>query len=92
MRHFSPNFFGFQLVTGARRWYIIGCYLAPDDTLKIESIVATLTDCPRGAALLVTGDLNTMLTDPENERRGMDIAAALTEEGLEDMATHFLPR
>ena len=36
------------------------------------------------------GDLNMTLTEPENGRRGTDIAAALTEEGLEDMATHFL--
>ena len=35
MRQFGPNVVGFQLATGARRWYIIGCYLAPDDTLKI---------------------------------------------------------
>ena len=32
VRQFGPNIVGFQLATGARRWYIIGCYLAPDDT------------------------------------------------------------
>ena len=26
---FGPNVVSFQLATGARRWYIIGCYLAP---------------------------------------------------------------
>ena len=40
----------------------------------------------------MAGDLNTTLTEPENDRRGTDIAAALTKEGLEDMKTHFLPR
>ena len=40
----------------------------------------------------MAGDLNTTLTEPENDRRGTEIAAALTEEGLEDMAAHFLPR
>ena len=35
VRQFGPNIVSFQLATGARRWYIIGCYLAPDDTLTI---------------------------------------------------------
>ena len=33
-----------------------------------------------------------MLTDPENDRRGTEIAAALIEGELEDMVAHFLPR
>ena len=70
LRQFSPNVVGFQLATGARRWYIIGCYLAPEDTSTIESVVAALKEQPRGAALLVAGDLNTTLTYPENNRRG----------------------
>ena len=43
-------------------------------------------------AMLVAGDLNTTLSDPKNNGRGTEIAAALTEAGLEDMAAHFLPR
>ena len=92
MRQFGPNIVGFQMSTGARRWYIIGCYLYPGDTSKIESVVATLKERPRGNALLVAVDLNTTLTDPENNRRGTEIAAALMEEGLKYMAAHFLPR
>ena len=75
-----------------RRWYIIGCYLSPNDTSTIESVVAALKERPRGAALLVAVDLNTTLADPENDQRGTDIAAALTAELLEDMSAHFLPR
>ena len=29
MNKFEPNVVSFQLATGERRWYIIGCYLAP---------------------------------------------------------------
>ena len=29
---FGPNVLGFQLATGARRWYIVGAYIAPKDT------------------------------------------------------------
>ena len=91
MRQFFPNVVGFQLETGARRWYIIGCYLDPDETSTIESVVSALKERPRGAALLVVGYLNMNLTEPENYWSGTEIAAALTEEGIKDMAAHFLP-
>ena len=38
------------------------------------------------------GDLNTDLGEVDGDRRGAEISAALTEAGLEDMATHFMPR
>ena len=37
VRKFGPNVIGFQLATGARRWYIVGYYLAPEDTSTMES-------------------------------------------------------
>ena len=86
------NVIGFQMATGSQRWYIIGCYLAPNDISTIYSVVAALKERTQGAAMLVGGDLNTTLTEPENDRRGTDIPAALTEERLEDIATHFLLR
>ena len=91
VRQFGPNIVGFQLETGAQRWNIIGYYLAPDDTSTVESVVSALKKRPRGTALLVAGDLNTKLSDPENDERGTEIVAALTEAGIEDMAAHFLP-
>ena len=60
--------------------------------MTIENVVAALKEQPRGTALLVVGDLNTTLLDLENDGRGTDIVAALTELGLEDMMAHFLPR
>ena len=35
VQQFGPNIIGFQLATGARRCYIVGCYLAPDNTSLI---------------------------------------------------------
>ena len=92
VRQFGPNVVSFQLATVARRWYIIGCYLSPNEKSTIESVVAALKERPKGTALVVAGDLNTDLDDPENDRRGTEIAAALTEAGMEDMTAHFLPR
>ena len=44
VRKYRPNVIGFELATGARRWYIVGCYLAPNDTLMIERVAEALRD------------------------------------------------
>ena len=69
----------------------MGCYLAPDDTSTIESVVAALKECPMGAELLVAGDFNANLAELEGDRRGEDTARAMATEGLEDISEHFLP-
>ena len=66
------------------------CYPAPDDTLKIESVVAALKERPRGVKMLVAGDFSVNLVDPEGNRRGDDIAAAMEAEGMEEISAHFL--
>ena len=92
VREYGPNVMSFKVATGARRWYIIRCYLAPDDTSTIERVVAALRDIPKGTALVVAGDLNTDLEDSESDRRGTEIATAMTAVEVEEMMAHFLPR
>ena len=91
VQQFRPNVVGFQLVTGERWWCTMVCYLAPEETSTIESVVAALKERPRGAKLLVAGDFNVKLLEPEGNRRGEDIAAAMATEGLKYMSDHFLP-
>ena len=55
-----------------------------------ERVVAAIKDRPKGTALVVAGELDTELEDPENNRRGTEIAAAMTAAGVEDMMAHFL--
>ena len=69
VQQFGPNILSFQLATGERRWYIIVFYLAPNNTLMIESVVAALKERPQVAELLVAGDLNVNLVDPEVDRK-----------------------
>ena len=69
VQKFGPNVVGFQLATEARRWYIVGCYLAPDNTLTIEKVVEALKERPKGAKMLVAGDFNASLAEPEGDRR-----------------------
>ena len=47
-----------------------------------EHVVAALKDRPKGTALVVAGDLDTELGDPENNRRGTEIAASMTAAGV----------
>ena len=75
-----------------RRWYIVGCYLAPDDALIIKGVVAAIGKRPWGAALMVVGYFNTTLVEPEECEQDEGVVAYLEEEGLEDMTVHFLPR
>ena len=92
IQKFGSNVVGFHLETGERRWYIVECYLALDNTWRIESVIAALKERPRGAELLVAEDFKSNLAEPEGDRRGEDIAAAMATEGLEDISAHFLPR
>ena len=46
IQQLRSNTVGFQLATGERRWYIIRCYLAHNDTSTIESVVAALKERP----------------------------------------------
>ena len=78
VQKYRPNVIGFQLATGTRRWYIVGCYLAPNYTLTIERFVKALRDRPKGTELLVARDLNTNLVAPEGDRREEDIATTIT--------------
>ena len=55
VREYGPNVLSFEVVTGRRRWYIIGCYIAPDDARTIERVVTALGDQPCGTALVVAG-------------------------------------
>ena len=70
VQKFLPNVVGFHLDTGEWRWYIVVCYLAPNDTSTIESVVAALKERPRGTELLVEGNLNVNIAEPEGDRRG----------------------
>ena len=69
VRQFRPNVVGFQMATRERWWSVVGCYLAPDDTSTIKSVLAALKERPRGAKLLVTGDFDVNLAEPEGCHR-----------------------
>ena len=50
LQTYRANIVIFQLASGDRRWFIMGCYLAPDNASTIEDIVATIRQRLRGGA------------------------------------------
>ena len=91
IHQFGTNIVSFQLEMGEQKWYIIRCYLSPDDISMIESAVKAIKECPRGAELLVVGDFKVKLEDPQGDWKEEEIAEVLNMEGLEDMLDHFHP-
>ena len=81
----------FQVATGERRWHIVGAYVAPEEKVTMETVIAAIGQKPPGADLMVAGDLNVDILAPEG-RRAENIAMDLATAGVEDMAQHFMPR
>ena len=82
----------FQVVAGERRWHIVGAYVAPEDDVTMETVVAAIGRKPPGTELMVAGDFNVDIMEPEGNRRAENIATDLATAGVEDMAHHFMPR
>ena len=89
--HF-PNIISFQMVTGRRRWHVLGCYIAPSNAFTIEEVSAAIRDQHYGSELLVAGKFNANLAEPEGTPRGEAIVGELAAVGLLDMCLLFLPR
>ena len=92
LRLHGPNVASFQLAPRGKMWYVVRCYISPDDDLTIEAVVAATSQKPCGADLLVIGNFNADLESPEKNVRDEESDAALNTTGLEDMGAHFFPR
>ena len=77
-----PNVASFQLESGGRKWFVIGCYIAPNNDAMVEGVISAIVKLPRRTALLVAGNFNADLDVPEGGLCKEDIAAAMTTPGL----------
>ena len=87
-----PNVINFKVVIGGRRWHVVGHYLTPCDASTLDSVVAVIGQRPRGAKLLIYGDLNTDLELLDGHKCNEAVVVEMNTEGLEDMMEHFLLR
>ena len=88
----GPNVIRFQLVTGRKRWHVVGCYIPPSNDSTIEDVVADIRDRFYGAKLLVAGDINVNLEDLEGTPQAEAIKKKLTSTGLMDIGLHLPPQ
>ncbi len=78
----------FQLILGATRWYIMGCYILPNDLTTLTHVKQAWQACPRGCLPILLGNLNVNLAAPRNKRDKM-IAQQVDAMALVDMSSHF---
>ncbi len=84
----GPNVLSFQLILGATRWYIVGCYIPPTDLTTLMHVDEAWRACPKGCHPILLGDLNVNLDAPCNERDDT-IADQVDAVALTDMSNHF---
>ena len=87
----TPNLLTFQLVTGDERFYCMGIYTPPTDTMGVEDLWAAWEACPEGCIPLVLGDLNINFSEPRDEREEV-ICNLLDDINLVDTSRRFMPR
>jgi hypothetical protein len=87
----GPNVLLFQLVLGATRWCIVGCYIPPTDLTTLMHAKQTWLACPKGCQLILLGDLNVNLAALRNEQ-DKTIAKQVDIMKLIDMSSRFPQR
>ena len=60
--------------------------------MKIWDVEETMNEQPKGADLIVKGDLNVDLERTDGQGQHEDIVVVVATAGLEDLLVHFLPR
>jgi hypothetical protein len=87
----GPNIVTFQVVTGDRRYYVVGTYIPPNCHLGVDEVRAALEACLTGCIPIVMGDLNTNVGFPRDEREEV-IADLLDEYNATDSLRRFMMR
>jgi hypothetical protein len=84
----GPNVLSFQLILGAMRWYIVGCYIPPTNLTTLTHVDEAWQACPKGCHPILLGDLNVNLAALCNECNDT-IADQVDAMALADMSNHF---
>jgi exonuclease III len=97
---FGPNVVRTTLVSGQRRWYIIGVYIPPSD--ETGTTLDFLSEAYRSVPnptwpVIVMGDVNMDMQNPAGnnaagEGRRLETEALLSTWGMHSMADHFRQR
>ena len=91
VRRHGSNVISCVLVTGTRRFGLVGAYVPPSDRTTLGFVEAALDRLPPDCTPVVLGDLNVDLDDLRDDR-DHEIATALTTRNFEDLLGHFRQR
>ncbi len=85
----TPNLITFQLVvTGDKRYYVIGIYIPPNDTGGGDDLWAAWEVCPANCTPIIMGGLNINVKHPSDEQEAA-IADLLDKINLDDTSRKF---
>ena len=87
----SPNLLTFQLVTGEDRYFVMGAYIPPADTLGVDDLRAAWAARPTNCKPLLLGDFNINLGTPQTEREEI-IADFLNKINVTDTSRKYIQR
>ena len=85
----SPNVLTFQLVTGGVRFYVMGAYIPPADTMGVDDLRAAWDKCTANCHPLLLRDLNINFGSPRSQREEI-IVDLIDKIGLADISQKFL--
>ncbi len=88
-RPYGPCLMSFQLLTGNKRYYIMGIYIPPNCTAGVDDLRVAWEAYPTDCTPLVVGDLNIWFEDPANNRANA-ILDLLEEINTTDLSRNFL--
>jgi hypothetical protein len=80
-----------HLMMGSIRFFVVGCYIPPNDLEALACVDKAWRECPAGAHPILVGDLNVNLRAPRTEREET-IAEQVDAMDLVDMSRHFRQR
>ena len=91
IRHHGPNVISCLLVTGNRRYGVVGAYIPTADTLTLNQITRALDRFPQDCVPVILGDLNVDFSDLQDQR-AHTIANEIVTRGFDDLLLHFRQR
>ena len=78
------------MASGGNWWFIVGCYIAPNNVATINRVVTAIGKRPCGDALLVSWEFNTYIATSEGSNQKEEIVVANATTRLEVMSAYFL--
>ena len=91
MASFGLNVVSFLLLSGARRWYVVGAYALTKDAPAMHYVEQLLRAAPNGLDKILTGDLKGQLGESRDGREE-GLVTTLVDRGLFNMTDHFMPQ